>query len=101
VAEESANPVARHAVPQHGVAIFARRYDVVLPLVVQGREVDVRDGARVAVAGERHHLCRVRHSVFAVAKVDIGSSPKGASVGKLTKDYIAATKCDSNSEREW
>jgi hypothetical protein len=60
VSDERPDPVAGQAVAQHGVLIFACRDHVVLRAagggVQSGREAQVGDGSRVAVAGQGHRL---------------------------------------------
>lgn len=52
VADEGADPVARHAVAHHRVVVFAGRDDEAVAVGVDGREGQMGDGAGVAVAGQ-------------------------------------------------
>jgi hypothetical protein len=58
VAKERANPVSSHSIAEHGVHVLACGYDVVLVLVHNGREVNVRNWSGVAMAGERYDFRR-------------------------------------------
>ena len=61
VAQESADPVASHAVAQHGVAVLACRDDIKLVLVDDGGKMYVGYRARMPVAGEGHNFGGLRH----------------------------------------
>lgn len=61
--QKSTNPVASDAVAEHRIAILACGYDIVLVLVYDRREVDMRHGSRVPMASERHHLGRFGHCI--------------------------------------
>ena len=55
VPDKGTYPVSRGTITQHRVVVLACRDDVVF-FVDDGREVEMRYRAGVAVAGEGHHL---------------------------------------------
>lgn len=48
---ECAYPVSVYAIPQHWIVVFAGRYEVVVVIVNDRGEIDVRDRSRMAMTG--------------------------------------------------